>query len=121
MKKISIMAAALFALALVSPVWAATKAATRAQKLEVKREKWATNATTRLTKALNLSSAQKAKVQQVYADHNSKMAALYQDVIAKRKAIREDAEKQIEATLNPDQLQKYNSLKAGIRARAPKR
>jgi Spy/CpxP family protein refolding chaperone len=71
-----------------------------------------------LTESLSLTEDQQAKIKPILADQSSKIhgggkkgGASGDDVKAKNKAIRDDANKQIRALLTPDQQKTFDGLK----------
>jgi Spy/CpxP family protein refolding chaperone len=80
----------------------------------------------RISKRLNLSSDQTAKLEPILADRDSKIAALTNDttispVVMKQqmKAIHQQTRQQLAAILTPEQLQQIKSHHRGQRAPAP--
>jgi Spy/CpxP family protein refolding chaperone len=72
----------------------------------------------RLSKKLNLTSDQTAKLEPILADRDQKIAALRSDttitpVVAKQqmRAIRKDTKQQLATVLTPDQLQQLKALR----------
>jgi protein CpxP len=81
--------------------------------------------TARLTKKLNLTSDQSAKLEPILADRDQKIAALKSDttispMIAQKQmhAIHQQTRQQLATVLTPDQLQQMKSLHHGHRAPA---
>lgn len=81
--------------------------------------------TARLTKKLNLSADQSAKLEPILADRDQKIAALKSDttispMIAQKQmhAIRQQTMQQLTTILTPDQLQQMKSLHHGHSAPA---
>ena len=75
-----------------------------------------------LSKKLNLSADQTAKLTPIFADSAQKRQALFQDQSltqdqrrAQMKAIHESTEQQLATVLSPDQLQQLKSMKHGHR------
>ena len=75
---------------------------------------------TRLSKKLNLSSDQTAKLEPIFADRDQKIAALKSDttitpMIAQKQmhAIRQQTEQQLATILTPDQIQQLRSRHHG--------
>jgi periplasmic protein CpxP/Spy len=75
---------------------------------------------TRISKRLNLSSDQTAKIEPILADRDSKIAALTNDstispVVMKQqmKAIHQQTRQQLSAILTPEQLQQIKSHRRG--------
>jgi Skp family chaperone for outer membrane proteins len=71
-----------------------------------------------LSKALNLTPDQTAKLEPILADRDQKMAALWQnqslapqDKHAQMKAIHQSTEQQLATVLSPDQLQQMKSMR----------
>jgi len=64
---------------------------------------------------LNLTADQKAKVTAIFADARTKAAAAGDDMDARR-SIMQDANKQVEALLTPDQKTKFEAARAQARA-----
>ena len=64
---------------------------------------------------LNLTADQQAKVKAIFADARTKAAAAGDDVDARR-SIMQDANKQVEALLTPDQKAKFEAARAQARA-----
>jgi periplasmic protein CpxP/Spy len=78
--------------------------------------------TARLTKQLNLTSDQAAKVQPILADRDQKLEALWsntalapQDKHQQMRAIHESTKQQLDAVLTPDQVQQLKSMRHGHR------
>ena len=76
--------------------------------------------TARLSKKLNLSSDQSAKVEPILADRDQKIAALNNDstisplvMKQQRKAIHQQTRQQLTAVLTPDQLQQLGPFGRG--------
>lgn len=75
-----------------------------------------------MTKELNLSSDQQTQIKPILADIDQKMQALWQDQSlsqqdrrAKMRAIHEDSRAKIEAVLNDEQKQKYETMQQHMR------
>ena len=75
-----------------------------------------------LSKKLNLSADQTAKLTPIFADSAQKRQALFQDQSltqdqrrAQMKAIRENTQQQLATVLSPDQMQQLKSMKHGHR------
>lgn len=75
-----------------------------------------------LSKKLNLSADQTAKLTPIFADRDQKTQALFQDQSlsqdqrhAQMKAIHQNTEQQLATVLTPDQLQQLKSMKHGHR------
>lgn len=78
--------------------------------------------TKRLTKQLNLTADQQAKVEPILAERDQKLTALHadttlapQDMHQQMKAIHEATEQQLATVLTPDQLQQLKSMHHGHR------
>jgi Spy/CpxP family protein refolding chaperone len=63
-----------------------------------------------LAKALNLTDAQKAKVQPILDQARPQLLAIRQDAMNKRKALMQNTHSQIRAVLTPDQQQKLDQM-----------
>lgn len=75
-----------------------------------------------LSKKLNLSADQTAKLTPIFADRDQKTQALFQDQSlsadqrhAQMKAIHQNTEQQLATVLSPDQMQQLKSMKHGHR------
>jgi Spy/CpxP family protein refolding chaperone len=75
-----------------------------------------------MTKVLNLSADQQAQIKPILLDRQQKMQALWQDQSAaqqdrraKMQAIRQDTDSRIEAVLNDQQKQQFESMHRGPR------
>jgi Spy/CpxP family protein refolding chaperone len=75
-----------------------------------------------MTKVLNLSADQQAQIKPILLDRQQKMQAVWQDQSvaqqdrrAKMQAIRQDTESRIEAVLNDQQRQQFESMHHGPR------
>jgi Spy/CpxP family protein refolding chaperone len=75
-----------------------------------------------ISKKLNLSADQTAKLTPILADRQQKTQALFQDQSltqdqrrAQMKAIRENTQQQLSSVLTPDQMQQLKSMKHGRR------
>jgi len=75
-----------------------------------------------ISKKLNLSADQTAKLTPILADRQQKTQALFQDQSltqdqrrAQMKAIRENTQQQLATVLSPDQMQQLKSMKHGRR------
>jgi periplasmic protein CpxP/Spy len=75
-----------------------------------------------ISKKLNLSADQTAKLTPIFADRDQKFQALFQDQSltpdqrhAQMKAIHENTEQQLATVLSPDQLQQLKSMRHGHR------
>ena len=73
-----------------------------------------------LSKKLNLSADQTAKLTPIFADRDQKFQALFQDQTltqdqrhAQMKAIHQSTEQQLATVLSPDQMQQLKSMKHG--------
>jgi Spy/CpxP family protein refolding chaperone len=73
-----------------------------------------------ISKKLNLSADQTAKLTPIFADRDQKFQALMQDQSltqdqrhAQMKAIRENTQQQLSSVLTPDQMQQLKSMKHG--------
>jgi Spy/CpxP family protein refolding chaperone len=82
--------------------------------------------TAHLTKALNLTPGQAAKLEPILADRDQKMAALWQnqslapqDKHAQMKALHQSTEQQLATVLTPDQLQQIKQMHHGPRGHGP--
>jgi Spy/CpxP family protein refolding chaperone len=64
-----------------------------------------------LTKTLDLTPDQQAKIQPIFEQAKPQIAAVRQDARQKIKAIRENTQAQIRPILTPDQQQKFDTLK----------
>ncbi len=64
----------------------------------------------RLTKTLNLTSDQQAKVQPIVDQARPQIIAIHRDAMEKTKAVMDDAASQIRPLLNPDQQKKLDDL-----------
>ena len=74
--------------------------------------------TARLTKQLNLTADQAAKVEPILADRDQKMEALFsntalapQDKHQQMRAIHENTKQQLDAVLTPDQVQQLKAMR----------
>ena len=74
--------------------------------------------TARLTKQLNLTTDQAAKVEPILADRDQKLEALWsntalapQDKHQQMRAIHESTQQQLDAVLTPDQVQQLKALR----------
>jgi hypothetical protein len=79
-----------------------------------------------LTKALNLTPDQTARLEPILADRDQKMAALWQDQNlapqdkhAQMKAIHQSTEQQLATVLTPDQLQQMKAMRHEHGPRGP--
>lgn len=63
-----------------------------------------------MTKNLNLTPDQQAKIQPILDQAKPQIVAIRQDARQKIKAIRDDARTQIRAVLTPDQQQKFDAV-----------
>jgi hypothetical protein len=80
-----------------------------------------------LSKKLNLSADQTAKLTPIFADRAQKTQALFQDQSltpdqrhAQMKSIHENTEQQLATVLSPDQLQQLKSMRHGRRGWGPR-
>jgi Spy/CpxP family protein refolding chaperone len=64
-----------------------------------------------LTKTLDLTPEQQAKIQPIYDQAKPQVAAVRQEAMQKIKAIRENTQAQIRPILTPAQQQKFDALK----------
>jgi Spy/CpxP family protein refolding chaperone len=64
-----------------------------------------------LTKALDLTPDQRAKIQPIFEQAKPQIMAIRQEAMQKIKAIRENTQAQIRPILTPDQQQKFDALK----------
>ena len=69
------------------------------------------NPVERLTKTLDLTPDQQAKIQPIYDQAKPQIAAVRQEAMQKIKAIRENTQAQIRPILTPAQQQKFDTLK----------
>jgi periplasmic protein CpxP/Spy len=76
--------------------------------------------TARMTKQLNLTSDQAAKVEPILADRDQKMEALWsntalapQDKHQQMRAIHQSTQQQLDAVLTPDQVQQLKAMHHG--------
>jgi Spy/CpxP family protein refolding chaperone len=69
------------------------------------------NPVERLTKALDLTPDQEAKIQPIFDQAKPQVAAVRQEARQKIKAIRENTQAQIRPILTPAQQQKFDALK----------
>ncbi|HEX3986847.1 MAG TPA: hypothetical protein VHX13_09590 [Acidobacteriaceae bacterium] len=81
-----------------------------------------------MTKTLNLTADQQAQIKPILLDRQQKMQALWQDQSlsrqdrrAKAQAIQQDSQTQLEATLNDQQKQKFEEMRAKMQARRQQR
>ena len=69
------------------------------------------NPVERLTKALELTPDQQARIQPIFEQAKPQIAAVRQEAMQKIKAIRENTQAQIRPILTPAQQQKFDALK----------
>ena len=69
------------------------------------------NPVERLTKALELTPDQQAKIQPIFDQAKPQIAAVRQEAMQKIKTIRENTQAQIRPILTPAQQQKFDALK----------
>ena len=69
------------------------------------------NPVERLTKSLDLTPDQQAKIQPIFDQAKPQIAAVRQDAMQKIKTIRENTQAQIRPILTPAQQQKFDALK----------
>ena len=69
------------------------------------------NPVERLTKTLDLTPDQQAKIQPIFDQAKPQVAAVRQEAMQKIKAIRENTQAQIRPILTPAQQQKFDALK----------
>jgi periplasmic protein CpxP/Spy len=69
------------------------------------------NPVERLTKTLDLTPEQQAKIQPIFDQAKPQVAAVRQEAMQKIKAIRENTQAQIRPILTPAQQQKFDALK----------
>jgi len=81
-----------------------------------------------LTKALDLTADQQAQIRPILTDRQQKMQALWQDQTLSRQdrrtkaqAIQQDTTTRLEATLNDQQKQKFEEMRAKMEARRQQR
>jgi len=67
-----------------------------------------------LSKALNLTDDQKAKIQPILDQNAPQLKAIRQDAHAKTKAVRDSMEAQIRPLLTPEQQQQFDQLKTRL-------
>src|SRR4029077_10830339 len=68
------------------------------------------NPLARMTKSLNLTSDQQAKVQPILDEAKPQIAAIHQEAMQKTKAVMDNAMSQIRPLLTPEQQKKFDAV-----------
>lgn len=75
----------------------------------------------KMSQELNLTAEQKTKVSAIFKESTEKRKAEMQKIRELNKATREETDKKLQAVFTPDQLVKYEKMKAGRKAEMEKK
>lgn len=82
------------------------------KKMEQKKKNWQTKRLERMAKELSLTTEQKDKVAAIFKENDAKAKAVMDKAKEEMNAIRDTGDKQVKAVLTPEQVKKYDEMKA---------
>lgn len=82
------------------------------QKMAQKKEDWQSKRLERMATDLNLTAEQKDKIAGIFKGNDVKIKAVMEKAKEELNAIRDTGEKQIKAILTPEQVKKFDEMKA---------